>query len=222
MRITEEYSADRGQRQASESFKINHCVRQIIEYLMKGIRKRDAASKTPFHWMLDILPVGSVVDGTKILMPDEFDFLIVFKRFLPNDRVPVGQEYVSQVEQFRLYLVQSMQELDAQLLMYQKRSCPVPISFEFVDSELRRVCLNIRLTWRGLKNSRFRSMPISVDLTPVFHFVGWKNYPGLRTLRSLSSMPHWIYKDQDVEHFRPVKFIPSSSQILSKILTMII
>lgn len=167
---------------------------------MEQIRLVDAKT-TQYGWLLDIISVGSVVDGSKILLPDEYDFLIVFRKFYPGSRVPVGEDYVAQVEQFRLHLIHCMQLMDAE--MTNQNPSP-PFSFEFVDSEMRRVCLNIRLTWWGAKTSHLYGMPISVDLTPVFQFIGWENQSGLRPLRPLYLLPNWFKRDQEVEHFRPV------------------
>jgi hypothetical protein len=184
--------------EVKESTQIARSVRQTVQKLMEHIRVKDAQN-TKFGWDLDVLPVGSAVDGSKILLPDEYDFLIVFRRFTAKNKLMfVGEDYVAQVEQFRLYLILCMQEMDQQ--------SPEELGFQFVDSELRRVCLNIRMTWRGLsKHSLFRGLAISVDLTPVFHFTGWENQSGFRPLRPLESLPEWFQRDQTVEHFRPVK-----------------
>ena len=186
-------------KEVVESTQIARSVQQTVQKLMEQIRIKDA-QETKFGWDLDVLPAGSSVDGSKILLPDEYDFLIVFRRFTANNKFMfVGKDYVGQVEQFRLYLILCMQEMDKQ--------SPEELGFQFVDSELRRVCLNIRVIWRGnklSKNSLFRGLAISVDLTPVFHFIGWENQSGFRPLRPLESLPHWFQRDQTVEHFRPV------------------
>jgi hypothetical protein len=188
--------------EVEESTQIARSVHQIVLKLMEQIRIKDAQN-TNFGWKLDVLPVGSSVDGSKILLPDEYDFLVVFRRFeTQNKLVSIGEDYVDQVEKFRLYLIQCMQEMDQQLAGEE-------LGFQFVDSEMRRVCLNIRLTWRGKqlsKNSVFRGLAISVDLTPVFHFIGWENQSGFRPLRPLESLPLWFQRDQTVEHFRPVNY----------------
>lgn len=188
--------------EVEESTQIARSVHQIVLKLMEQIRIKDAQN-TNFGWKLDVLPVGSSVDGSKILLPDEYDFLVVFRRFeTQNKLVSIGEDYVDQVEKFRLYLIQCMQEMDQQLAGEE-------LGFQFVDSEMRRVCLNIRLTWRGKqssKNSVFRGLAISVDLTPVFHFIGWENQSGFRPLRPLESLPQWFQRDQTVEHFRPVNY----------------
>lgn len=187
--------------EVEESTQIARSVHQIILKLMEQIRIKDAQN-TNFGWKLDVLPVGSSVDGSKILLPDEFDFLIVFRHYPAKNKLVMSfeEDYVAQVEQFRLYLILCMQEMDQQ-------SPREELGFQFVDCEMRRVCLNIRLTWRGNNSSRnsvFRGLAISVDLTPVFHFIGWENQSGFRPLRPLESLPQWFQRDQIVEHFRPV------------------
>lgn len=200
--------------EVKESTQIARSVQHTVQKLMEQIRIKDAQN-TKFGWELEVLPVGSAIDGSKILLPDEFDFLIVFRHFSAKNKLMfVGEDYVAQVEQFRLYLIQCMQEMDQQ--------SPEEIGFQFVDSELRRVCLNIRMTWRGnrsSKNNLFRGLAISVDLTPVFHFIGWENQSGFRPLRPLESLPEWFQRDQTVEHFRPVNKNKINHQIIRIILT---
>lgn len=88
-----------------ESSQIGQAVQQTVQKLMDQVRIKDAQS-TKFGWELDVLPVGSAVDGSKILLPDEFDFLIVFRRFPAKNKLMfVGEDYVAHVEQFRLFLV---------------------------------------------------------------------------------------------------------------------
>ncbi|XP_057369863.1 uncharacterized protein LOC130690989 [Daphnia carinata] len=184
-------------KNVDESSQIARAVRQTVQKLMEQVRIKDEQS-TKFGWQLDVLPVGSAVDGSKILLPDEYDFLIVFRRFpAKNKLISLGEDYVAHVEQFRLFLVLCMQEMDA--------NSPDKLGFQFVDCELRRVCLNIRMTWWGsARNSPFRGLAISVDLTPVFHFIGWENQSGFRPLRPLESLPDWFQRDQIIEHFRPL------------------
>ena len=187
----------------------------MVKNLMKRVARRDAREpeESRHGWELDVLPVGSVADGSKILLPDEFDFLVVFRRFRPGDKLVVGQDYTYQVEKFRMHLVRCMQEMDGLLLKLNpgRQQLPPVLGFQFIDCELRRICLNIRLTWWGTDaTSPLRGLPISVDLTPVFQFQGWDNQSGFRPLRSLASLPDWFIR-QPVEHFRPVTNTPSSN-----------
>ncbi len=193
-------------KQRKESSQIFFQVRNLVEHLMREVSLKDAQEPedSRFGWALDVLPVGSAVDGTKILLPDEFDFLVVFRRFQPGEKLRIGDDNVSQVEKFRLHLIRCMQEMDSRLLGQDQ---PPVLGFQFVDCELRRICLNIRLTWWGQgPSSEFHGMAISIDLTPVFHFDGWANQSGFRPLRSLPLLPDWFSGCQVVEHFRPVSF----------------
>ena len=190
--------------QDDESSEIFLHVCRMVKDLMRQVSIKDAQEPeaTRYGWELDILPVGSVVDGSKILLPDEYDFLVVFRRFKPGEKLfTVGEDYLSQVERFRMHLIRCMQEMDSRLLL----DNPL-MGFQFVDCELRRICLNIRLTWWGRgPASPLHGLAISVDLTPVFHFHGWDNQSGFRPLRSLASLPDWFrLPGQTVEHFRPV------------------
>lgn len=185
---------------AEDSESIAQSVDLMVRDLMERVRIKDAANtENPFRWQLDVLPVGSAVDGSKILLPDEFDFLVVFRHFHPGDRDPsLSRDYVNEVEQFRIILINCIQEKDAELL--EQRDAR--LGFEFVDCELRRVCLNLRMTWR---QEPYKNVPICIDLTPVFRFEGWEDQSGFRPLRPLSSLPEWFLRDgQVIEHFRPV------------------
>ena len=201
------------ERQEDEPSQIFRHVSRMVKNLMKRVARRDAREpeESRHGWELDVLPVGSVADGSKILLPDEFDFLVVFRRFRPGDKLVVGQDYTYQVEKFRMHLVRCMQEMDGLLLKLNpgRQQLPPVLGFQFIDCELRRICLNIniRLTWWGADaTSPLRGLPISIDLTPVFQFQGWDNQSGFRPLRSLASLPDWfiLLSDQILEHFRPV------------------
>lgn len=157
------------------------------------------------YWLLEAVPMGSAVDGSKILLPDEFDFLIIFQKLKPGDGMMSSDETGGDVELFRVALVHAMQEMDAQILDNQFKS---PLGFQFVDCELRRVGLNMRLTWLGDDHfqDKYRGLNISVDLTPVYQWTGWESPSGLRPLRPYHELPDWFKVGKTIEHFRPVSF----------------
>ena len=213
--LIDQYSVviEPSERKEDEPSQIFWHVSRMVKDLMKQVAQRDAREpeESRHGWELDVLPVGSAADGSKILLPDEYDFLVVFRRFRPGDKPVIGEDYTYQVERFRMHLIRCMQEMDSQLILLVDsghQQPPPPVwGFQFVDCELRRICLNIRLTWWGADaTSPLRGLPISIDLTPVFQFQGWDNQSGFRPLRSLASLPDWfiLLSDQILEHFRPV------------------
>ena len=191
-------------RCAKEECLIAFKVREVIDKLLKNVkdlnrRANEKEKKIKEELLLNVIPVGSIVDGSKIFVPDEFDFLIVFEHFRePQDNLR-RHDQISVVEKFRLLLVEAMQEMDRTFL----QEDDLPLQFLFVDCELRRVCLNIRMIWRGQK---YEKLHLSVDLTPVYQFDGWDDqHYGLRPLLPFNTLPEWYQSVcEDTGYFRPV------------------
>lgn len=182
-----------------EPCRITRHVHQMVKDLMETIRKNNSK-----YWLLEVVPMGSACDGSKILLPDEFDFLVIFQRLKPGDEMMSSDENGGDVELFRMALSRAIQEMDAKLLDKEVES---PLGFQFADCELRRVGLNMRLTWLGdnPRNSNYRGLNISVDLTPVYQWTGWESPSGLRPLRPYRDLPDWFKLGKTIEHFRPVR-----------------
>ena len=148
--------------------------------------------------------MGSATDGSKILIPDEFDFLVIFQRIRPEDEMESHVKDLGFIENFQIALQHAMQQMDAEMLCTKRRR---PLGFQFVDCELRRVGLNMRLTWFGddqRYSNDFQGLNISVDLTPVYHLTDWQNRSGFRRLRPYEDLPDWFKQEQIIEHYRPV------------------
>lgn len=181
-----------------EPCRMARSVLEIVKELMDAVRRNNTS------WLLEVVPMGSVTDGSKILIPDEFDFLIIYRRIKPEDEMGSSVKELGSIEKFQIALQHAMQQMDTEMLCTKRRR---PLGFQFVDCELRRVGLNIRLTWFGddhRYNTDFKGLNISVDLTPVYHLDGWQNRSGFRCLRPYDTLPDWFKEDQIIEHFRPV------------------
>lgn len=190
-----------------EPCRIARSVYQIVKELMETIRRNNRR-----YWLLEVVPMGSAVDGSKILLPDEFDFLIIFQKLKQGDEMKSSDENGGDVELFRMAVSRAMQEMDAKMLETGTRR---PLGFQFVDCELRRVGLNMRLTWHG-DNQRCMDkhcgLNISVDLTPVYQWTGWESPSGLRPLRPYNQLPVWFKLGRTIEHYRPVRLSSTNSQ----------
>ena len=90
--------------QEDEPSQIFRHVSRMVKDLMNEVLLKDAREpeESRHGWQLDVLPVGSVADGSKILLPDVFDFLVVFRRFRQGNKPVIGQDFTLQVERFRV------------------------------------------------------------------------------------------------------------------------
>lgn len=125
---------------------IRETLNSIIEILYSVIDERFA---------FELLPVGSSVDGSKLFLPDEFDYLLVSHD--PDVIVNIRPTC------FKAVLSEAIKVAFANDLPNNPH-----LKFLFLEATnllRRKFCYKIHFTWRG---KLFKYLHISVDLTPVW------------------------------------------------------
>ena len=114
-----------------------------------------------------LVPVGSAADGSKLFLPDEFDFLlVVLHRQLFDDLCQSEQKVMLKLALSEaIKILASVEPPVDQRLKFQFTEC-VKIS--------TKICYKIAFTWQGKK---YPHLNITCDLTPVYRSP-WNEHGG--------------------------------------------
>lgn len=108
------------------------------------------------RYAFQVLPVGSSADGSKLFLPDEFDYLLVSR-----------DAHVIQAIR-PTYFKAALSEAIKVAFAHGRSPNDEHLKFLFLEATnllRRKMCYKIHFCWRG---KSFKNLYISVDLTPVW------------------------------------------------------
>ena len=177
-------------REHKEVKKIEKRIRSLVDEISVYIGRRDPLFKN------NVIPSGSFYEDLKVEGPDEFDFMICLEQLskpgvcvtkdIPMRPVPDPgyvdvqvskedyrnrwQRYISRRGNLKAdVLLRRFKQLIEKAIAKRKRSSRDELD-EYVDIQLRKIPITIKVTWHGKKYSNYE---VAVDLTLCIKMSGW-------------------------------------------------